>query len=269
MSTAHQPGPARASSLPRGTYFDEYDPTYPDSDGMPMADNTTQERWIATIKGGLDSLFKDDPNVFVAADLLWYPVERQSGIRCAPDALVAFGRPKGDRHSYKTWVENGVAPQVVFEILSPGNTRREMTRKLLFYNRYGVEEYYLYDPETGRFRGWPRERGRLRRLPRGDGWTSPRLRVTFEAPPIKDALVIRAPDGRPFQTYVALFADRENQRRRADRERRRATRAVRERIHAEREKADAIAYAEREKGEALAELERLKERLRAAVLDDG
>jgi hypothetical protein len=24
---------------------------------------------------GCDALFKDDPNVFVAGDLLWYPVE--------------------------------------------------------------------------------------------------------------------------------------------------------------------------------------------------
>ncbi len=48
---------------------------YPDSDGQPMADNTVQFRWIQTLQGGLDVLFRDDPNVFVAGDLLWYPVE--------------------------------------------------------------------------------------------------------------------------------------------------------------------------------------------------
>jgi Uma2 family endonuclease len=257
MSTAHQPGAPHAVPPSRGTFFDEYDPTYPDSDGMPMADNTTQERWIATIKGGLHSLFRDDANVFVAADLLWYPVQFEPTIRCAPDALVAFGRPKGYRHSYKSWVEDGVAPHVVFEILSPGNTRREMTRQLLFYNRHGVEEYYLYDPMTGLFRGWIRDRGRLRRLPHPDGWTSPRLGITFEAPPVKDALVIRAPDGRAFETYVSLFTDREAQRRRA-------TRAVRERIQAERDKAQA----ERDKAQAVERAERLAARLREAGLED-
>ncbi|MDM8532850.1 hypothetical protein QUF63_16935, partial [Anaerolineales bacterium HSG25] len=64
--------------------------TYPESDGMPMADNTKQFRYIVTIKEGLEHLFKDDPQVFVAGDLLWYPKEGDSKTRVAPDALVAF-----------------------------------------------------------------------------------------------------------------------------------------------------------------------------------
>ena len=47
--------------------------------------------------------------------------------------LVVFGRPKGYRGSYRQWVEGGVAPQVVFEILSPGNRLNEMIRKFKFY----------------------------------------------------------------------------------------------------------------------------------------
>jgi Uma2 family endonuclease len=46
---------------------------YPDSDGKPMADNTKQYQYIITLQVGLDSQFADDPNVFVAGDLLWYP----------------------------------------------------------------------------------------------------------------------------------------------------------------------------------------------------
>jgi hypothetical protein len=37
---------------------------YPDSDGQPMADNTKQFRWIATIHGNLEWLFRDDDLVF-------------------------------------------------------------------------------------------------------------------------------------------------------------------------------------------------------------
>jgi len=73
---------------------------YPQSDGKPMADNTTQFRWIVTIQGGLDALFRDNPDIFVAGDLLWYPVEGHPEISTAPDVMVAFGRPKGDRGSY-------------------------------------------------------------------------------------------------------------------------------------------------------------------------
>lgn len=45
--------------------------TYPDSDGQPMADNTLQFEWIVTIKGGLEALFQNRDDVFVAGDLLW------------------------------------------------------------------------------------------------------------------------------------------------------------------------------------------------------
>ena len=119
---------------------------YPDCDGRPMADNTLQYEWIVTIKGNLDALFRDRDDVFVAGDLLWYPIEGDNVTRTAPDALAAFGRPKGYRGSYMQWKEGGVAPQVVWEVLSPGNRRGELKRKFEFYQRFGVEEYYQYDP---------------------------------------------------------------------------------------------------------------------------
>ncbi len=68
---------------------------YPESDGKPMADNTEQFFWIVLIKEGLEALFADREKVSVAGDLLWYPVEGRPDIRRAPDAMVAFGRPKG------------------------------------------------------------------------------------------------------------------------------------------------------------------------------
>ncbi len=101
---------------------------YLDRDDQPMSDNTKQFRWIVTIKENLELLFAEEPQVFVAGDLLWYPVEGNNKIRLAPDAMVVFDRPKGDRGSYRQWVEDGIAPQVVFEILSPGNRMAEMSR---------------------------------------------------------------------------------------------------------------------------------------------
>ena len=126
---------------------------YPDSDGKPMADNTVQFRWIVTLQGGLDVLFRDDPNVFVAGDLFWYPVEGNNKLRTAPDVMVAFGRPKGDRGSYRQWDEDNIAPQVVFEILSPGNRAAEYIRKFRFYDRFGVEEFYATSWTAPRSRG--------------------------------------------------------------------------------------------------------------------
>ena len=129
---------------------------YPDSDGQPMADNTKQYQWIVKIKENLEILFASRDDVFIACDLLWYPIEGNPKIRQAPDVLVVFGRPKGDRGSYQQWKENNIPPQVVFEILSPGNRTSAMINKSLFYQRYGVEEYYIYDPDGLELSGFVR-----------------------------------------------------------------------------------------------------------------
>lgn len=176
---------------------------YPDSDGQPMADNTKQFRWIVTIKEDLDLIYRDDPNVFVAGDLLWYAVEGNNKIRQAPDAMVVFGRPKGDHASYTQWKEDNIAPQVVFEILSPGNRSGEMAKKFSFYEQYGVQEYYVYDPDNIEFIGWTRSGHylnpiELNPIEQVADWTSPLLNIRFKLDP--ESLEIYRPDGTLFQT---------------------------------------------------------------------
>ena len=181
---------------------------YPERDGQPMSDNTKQFRWIVTIQGGLDSLFAGNPEVFVAGDLLWYPVEGDNKTRIAPDAMVVFGRPKGDRGSYLQWREDNIPPQVVFEVLSPGNRLGEMMKKLKFYERYGVEEYYMYDPDDEDLSGWLRSGEELQEIEQLSGWVSPRLGIRFELKPT--GLEIYRPDGQKFATYVELDEQRAN-----------------------------------------------------------
>jgi len=188
---------------------------YPDSDGRPMADNTLQFQYIVTIEGGLDALFRHDPNVFVAGDLFWYPVEGRPDICVAPDVLVAFGRPKGYRGSYKQWEEGGIAPQVDFEILSPRVRHGELRRKFEFYQRYGVEEYYVYNPDGEWLEGWRRVGDVLQEIPQMQGFVSPRLGVRFEL--VEGKLQLFGPDNRPFATYVELTEQRDRERQRADR----------------------------------------------------
>lgn len=112
---------------------------YPDSDGKPIADNTLQYRWIVRLVGNLKRLLKDQI-AFVAGGLLWYPIEVDVGPAPsqAPDVMVVLGRPDGDRGSYQQWREGNVAPQVVFEIISPSNSVTEMAAKQLFYQQHGV-----------------------------------------------------------------------------------------------------------------------------------
>lgn len=181
---------------------------YPDSDGQPMADNTKQFQWITVIKTNLDWLFRDEEQVFVAGDLLWYPVEGNPKYRVAPDVMVVFGRPKGDRGSYKQWQEDNIAPQVVFEILSPGNTEGEMDRKLQTYARCGVEEYYIYDPDRYILKGYQRSDDfYLDRIEAMNDWTSPRLGINFSLS--GDELQITHPDGRIFETFDRVATERD------------------------------------------------------------
>lgn len=176
---------------------------YPESDGEPMANNSEQFRLITTIEGNLELTHADDPQVFVAGDMFWYPVEGDNTIRTAPDVMAAFGRPKGDRGAYLQWEEGGIAPQVVFEILSPGNRRQEMADKFAFYDRYGVEEYYVYDPRRGRLQGWLRgDSGALESIPTMQNWCSPRLGVRFVM--AGPELQLYTPDGNPFLGFVEL-----------------------------------------------------------------
>jgi Uma2 family endonuclease len=208
---------------------------YPDSDGQPMADNTRQWDYIALIKNGFDVLFQDRPDVFVGGDLLWYAEEGNPKERLAPDALIAFGRPKGYRGSYKPWAENGVEPQVVFEVLSPSNTRAEMEKKLLFYQKHGVEEYYEYDPDRGELLAWSRQEG-WGLVPVEDvySWVSPRTGVRFQMEGLD--LVILRPDGMPFLNAIEMNAVAEKSKARAMEER---SRAEKEKARAEKEKARA------------------------------
>jgi len=219
--------------------------TYPDSDGQPMADNTKQFRTIVALHSGFEGLYKDDPTVFVAGDLLWYPVEGDNKTRVAPDVMLAFGRPKGDRGSYMQWREDNIPPQVVFEVLSPGNRLTEMAKKLAFYNRFGVEEYYLYDPDNGDLSGWLRAGQGLEVIDEMQGWVSPRTGVRFELQ--DDELLIYRPDGKPFETYTELLDRAEQERTRAEQE---SARAEQESARAEQE--SARAEQERTRAERLA-----------------
>lgn len=180
---------------------------YPESNGQPMADNTTQFRWIVLIKTNLDLLFRDDPHVFVAGDLLWYAVKGQPDKCRAPDVMVVFGRPKRDRGSYLQWEEDDIAPQVVFEIISPGNTLKDYDEKLRFYRRYGVEEYYLYYPQEGVFQVWIRDAQHFRLIEDSQGWVSPRLGIHFE---MDNALELRIyrPDGSVFEAFEDIDEER-------------------------------------------------------------
>ena len=124
---------------------------YPSDDGLPMSNNVWQLKGIHAAYGALDVRFQDDPNVFVAADILVYPRQGDPRRFIGPDVLVAKGVPKlPNRSSYKVWLE-GKPPDFVLEVASPSTWRDDRGWKMRFYAEMGVREYWLFDPKGDLF----------------------------------------------------------------------------------------------------------------------
>lgn len=172
---------------------------YPTSDGRPKADSTLQFAWMVHFYNNL-SLLLHHRTAFLAIDLLWYPVEGGPRIVTAPDVLVALGRPEGHRGSYQQWKEDNQPPQVVIEVLSPSNTPMEMMGKIAFYDRHGVEECLVIDPDRHSLKPYVREEGKLVTpdFPPAR-WQSPRLGITLET--VDGELKAYLPDGSPFRSF--------------------------------------------------------------------
>ncbi|HBK98964.1 MAG TPA: hypothetical protein DD001_17410 [Microcoleaceae bacterium UBA10368] len=217
---------------------------YPDDNGEPMSDNTEQFRLIVWIKENLELLFASVADVFVAGNLLWYPREGNNKLSQAPDVMVAFGRPKKYRGSYQQWNEDNIPPQVVFEILSPVNRLTPMIQKFKFYEHYGVEEYYLYNPEKMDLTIWQRREQELEAVESADGWVSPRLGVRFQLS--ETELQIFGPDGAPFVSFVELAQLREQAESRVEQEQQRA-----EQERQRAEQAETLLERERSRSQAL------------------
>lgn len=117
---------------------------YPESDGKPMAESDVHLDAMVGVIQGLKDHFADDPDVYVAGNLLLYYEEgKRSSV--APDAFVVRGVPKRKRGTYLLWRE-GKAPCFVLEVTSKTTRKEDLATKKDLYARLGVEEYFLFDP---------------------------------------------------------------------------------------------------------------------------
>ena len=141
---------------------------YPDSDGLPMAENDFQLRTMTYAIEALATHFRTRSDVYVSGDLFVYHEEDNNTARVAPDVFVVFGVPGHRRRTYLLWQE-GKAPDFVMEVASPSTWRADVGDKRDTYAGIGVSEYWLYDPigvyHDPRLQGFRLVEGRYEPIP--------------------------------------------------------------------------------------------------------
>jgi Uma2 family endonuclease len=118
---------------------------YPESDGKPMGETDVHIDALIYLREALRDYFRDDPQVYVAGNMLLYYEEGNPAACVAPDVFVVHGVAKGQRRTYCLWDE-GQPPSVVFEITSRETRLEDLGTKRAVYAMLGVREYFLYDP---------------------------------------------------------------------------------------------------------------------------
>lgn len=126
--------------------FGKEDVFYPETDGKPMAETDVHRDLLNYLIEALKIYFEPDENVYLTGNILLYYEEGNPKKCVAPDVMVCFGVEKKLRRIYQIWNERRV-PQVVFEISSTLTWKEDLSKKYALYQRLGLKEYYIFDPE--------------------------------------------------------------------------------------------------------------------------
>jgi Uma2 family endonuclease len=115
---------------------------------MSPAPNLRHQRVSLNLTGVLYNYFKKQQcNLFVAPfDVRLTPLKKDKNNKIytvvQPDLCVICDDDKLDEHGCIG------SPDLIIEILSPGNTRKEMKDKFEVYQENGVREYWLVEPNN-------------------------------------------------------------------------------------------------------------------------
>jgi hypothetical protein len=157
---------------------------------------------ISELRNHLTQLF---PDAFISSDLSWYPVKNDPQICIAPDLWIDLGGMSPPITALTPTLTQKKEPteyyfgtQIIFDIISTENHNSQfLAHKLLFYQQFGVQEYYLYDLLEAIWYGYHGKEGLLQPIVPLANWVSPRLRVQFLPPQRSNQLEweIKFPDG--------------------------------------------------------------------------
>ena len=125
---------------------DNDDIIYPEQREDDMGETSIHAKLINRFLAMLLHFFEQNTDIFLSSNMNLYYEEKNPLKWYAPDLLIAFDVPNHERSSYRVWKEN-VFPQVIIEVASEQTWDNDVGKKYKDYERFGVEEYYILDPE--------------------------------------------------------------------------------------------------------------------------
>lgn len=119
----------------------------PYDDGIPMETQRHKDQIEVLINALVPWLEKRSDGYVGGNMFVYFSVEqvRNQDYR-GPDFFAVLGVPKGERKSWVVWQE-GKAPDVVIELLSPSTADKDKNeKKLIYQNQLRASEYFWFDP---------------------------------------------------------------------------------------------------------------------------
>jgi Uma2 family endonuclease len=125
-------------------------------DGEPLESARHRQQMEVLIQS-LEVAWEHRTDFYAGGDMFLYYSETQSRRNDfrGPDVFVVLGTNRRERRAWVVWEEDGKAPDVVFELLSPSTEHIDRNDKMRLYSKVlKVGEYFLFDPWTSVLEGY-------------------------------------------------------------------------------------------------------------------
>lgn len=122
---------------------------YPDSDGHFLPPTPLQAHAVMNVRYALMHHFAHVDNVVLEGDMFMYYEEGNPAASISPDVYVVLDHDLGDRGVYKFWDE-GKSLDFALDVISPSSDMRDSEDTRSLYERLGIGEYFLFQPDPSR-----------------------------------------------------------------------------------------------------------------------
>jgi Uma2 family endonuclease len=144
-----------------------------EDDGEPM-ESDWHVKAMGLLVNSINYHFRDRDDFYAAGNMFLYfsPSQVRNNDFRGPDFFFVWDTHRRPMRKYwAIWVENFRTPNVVIELCSPTTIKEDYGRKKDVYgSTLHVNDYFCYDPETGKLEGWRLKRHKYVPLkPNGDG----------------------------------------------------------------------------------------------------